>query len=49
LDERLERQLLAHGPFFFPDLAATTEADERSAIGAGEIQPTRINYVGTAS
>jgi len=48
LDERLERQLLAHGPYFFPNLADTTDADERSAIGAGEIQPTRIDYVGTA-
>ena len=48
LDERLERRLLAHGPYFFPDLAATTEADEQSAIDAGDIRPTSINYVGTA-
>jgi len=47
LDERLKRQLLTHGPYFFPDLAATTEADEQSAIDAGDIQPTRIEYVGT--
>ena len=47
LDERLERQLLTHGPFFFPDLADTTAADEQTAIHAGQIQPTRIDYVGT--
>ena len=46
--ERLERQLLAHGAYFFPDLAATTEADEQSAIDAGDIRPARIDYVGTA-
>jgi SAM-dependent methyltransferase len=48
LDERLERQLLTRGPYFFPDLVGTTEADEQSAIDAGGIQPTRIDYVGTA-
>jgi SAM-dependent methyltransferase len=47
LDERLERRLLAYGPYFFPDLAGTTEADEQAAIDAGEIQATRIDYVGT--
>ena len=47
LDERLERQLLTHGPFFFPDLVDTTAADEQTAIHAGQIQPTRIDYVGT--
>jgi SAM-dependent methyltransferase len=47
LDERLERQLLTHGPYFFPDLVDTTEADEQAAIDAARIQPTRIDYVGT--
>ena len=47
LDERLARQLLTHGPYFFPDLVNTTEADEQTAIHAGQIQPTRIDYVGT--
>jgi SAM-dependent methyltransferase len=47
LDERLERQLLTHGPYFFPDLVDTTEADEQTAIDAAQIQPTRIDYVGT--
>jgi hypothetical protein len=47
LDERFERQLLTHGPYFFPDLIDTTEADEQTAIDAALIQPTRIDYVGT--
>jgi len=47
LDERLERRLLSQGPYFFPDLAGTTEDDEQTAIDAGQIQPTRIDYVGT--
>jgi SAM-dependent methyltransferase len=46
LDERLERRLLAEGPYFFPDLAGTTEADEQDAIGAGRIRATRIDYAG---
>jgi len=37
LDERFERQLLTHGPYFFPDLADTTEADEQTAIDAALI------------
>jgi SAM-dependent methyltransferase len=47
LDERLERRLLAHRPYFFPDLAETTEAEEQAAIDAGQIQAGRIDYVGT--
>ena len=47
LDERLERRLLTHGPYFFADLAGTSEDDEQTAIDAGHIQPTRIDYVGT--
>src|SRR5919201_2325877 len=35
LDERFERRLLASGPYFFPDLADTTDADEQTAITAG--------------
>ncbi len=46
LDERLERQLLKHGPYFFPDLADTTDADEQAAIDGGEIRATRIDWVG---
>jgi SAM-dependent methyltransferase len=47
LDERLERQLLTHGPYFFPDLAETIEADEQTAIDAGQIRASRIDYAGT--
>jgi SAM-dependent methyltransferase len=47
LDEHFERRLLAHGPFFFPDLAANiTESDEQAAIDAGAIQANRIDWVG---
>jgi SAM-dependent methyltransferase len=46
LDERLERRLLTHGAYFFPDLAGTTEADEQDAIAAGRIRATRIDYAG---
>ena len=47
LDERLERQLLTQGPYFFPDLVDTTEADEQTAIDTAQIQSTRIDCVGT--
>ena len=47
LDERFERRVLAFAPFFFPDLAGTTESDEQAAIGAGQIHATRIDWVGT--
>jgi hypothetical protein len=46
LDERLERRHLAQGPYLFADLADTTDADEQAAIDAGEIQATRIDWVG---
>lgn len=46
LDERLDRELLTHGPYFFPDLPETTEADEQGAIEAGQIRACRIHYVG---
>ena len=47
LDERLERELLEDGPYFFPDLADTTDSDEQAAIDSGEINATRIDWVGT--
>jgi SAM-dependent methyltransferase len=47
LDERFERELLSHGPYFFSHLVETTEADEQAAIDADLIRPTRIDYVGT--
>jgi SAM-dependent methyltransferase len=48
LDNRFARRSLGHGPYFFPDLADTTATDEQAAIDAGEVQPTRIDWVGTA-
>jgi SAM-dependent methyltransferase len=47
LDQRFDRQHLARGPYFFPDLAGVTEDDERAAIEAGQISATRVDYVGT--
>jgi SAM-dependent methyltransferase len=47
LDERFNREYLGHGPYFFPDLAQTSEEDERAAIEAGQIRATRVDYVGT--
>jgi SAM-dependent methyltransferase len=46
LDARFERRLCTFGPYFFPDLADTTEADEQAAIDAGQIQATGIRYAG---
>jgi SAM-dependent methyltransferase len=46
LDERFNREHLAYGPYFFPDLAQATGADELAAIDAGEIRATRVDYVG---
>jgi SAM-dependent methyltransferase len=46
LDERFNRERLANGPYFFPDLARATEEDEVAAIEAGEIRATRVDYVG---
>ena len=49
LDERLEREHFEHAPYFFPDLAATTEADEQAAIDAGEITACRIGWIGRST
>jgi len=46
LDARFDRQSLAYGPYFFPDLAGVSEDEEQAAIDAGEIRPNRISYVG---
>jgi SAM-dependent methyltransferase len=46
LDQRFRRVMCDRGPYFFPDLAQTTEADELEAIKAREVQATRIDYVG---
>jgi SAM-dependent methyltransferase len=47
LEARCTRRLCAYRPYFFADLADTTEADEQAAIDAGQIQATGIHYVGT--
>ena len=46
LDARLDRETLGFWPYFFADLAATSEADEQDAIDAGLIQANRIQYAG---
>ncbi len=46
LDARFDRQSCVFGPYFFADLADTTEADEQAAIDAGQIQATGIRYAG---
>jgi SAM-dependent methyltransferase len=45
-DERFDREQLADGPYFFPELAETSEEDERAAIEARRIRATRVDYVG---
>jgi SAM-dependent methyltransferase len=47
LDKRFKRQLLTSGPYFFPDLPDTTDADEQAAIDTEQIRATRIDWVGT--
>jgi SAM-dependent methyltransferase len=47
LDERFKCEYLRHGAYFFPDLAETSEEDERAAIEAGQIRATRVDYVGS--
>src|SRR5262245_24437177 len=46
LDERFEREQLARGPIFFPDLAETSIEDEQAAIDRGRIRATRVDYTG---
>lgn len=46
LDARFDCQSLGFGPYFFPDLAGTSEADEQAAIDAGLIKANRIQYAG---
>jgi SAM-dependent methyltransferase len=49
LDARFDSHPVTYGPFFFSDLAGTSEADERAAIDAGLIRAGRIQYVGRRS
>jgi SAM-dependent methyltransferase len=46
LDARFDFGPAGYGPYFFPDLAGITEADERAAIDQGQIRGNRIQYVG---
>lgn len=46
LDRRFERRVRAPGPYLFPELVDTDEADEQAAIERAEIRPTRVDYVG---
>lgn len=44
LDARFTRRLSTEGPYYFSDLADTSEAEERAAIDAGQIQAAGIRY-----
>ena len=46
LDARFDCQAVTYGPYFFADLAATSDADEQAAIDSGLIQANRIQYTG---
>jgi hypothetical protein len=47
LDARFDRRLSVEGPYFFADLADTSEAEEQAAIDAGLIQAGGIRYAAT--
>jgi hypothetical protein len=47
LDARFDRQLYVEGPYFFADLADTSEAEEQAAIDAGLIKAGGIRYAAT--
>ena len=49
LDARFDCQVLSFGPYFFPDLAGTSEADEQAAIDGELIKANRIDYAGRRS
>jgi SAM-dependent methyltransferase len=46
LGTRFESGPITYGPYFFPDLAAISEAEEQAAIDARLIQASRIQYAG---
>ncbi len=46
LDPRFGAESVTYGPYFFADLAGTSEAEEQAAIDAGLIQANRIRYAG---
>jgi SAM-dependent methyltransferase len=47
LTRRYRSQSSTRGPYFFPDLDETTEADEQAAIDGGHIQAGGIRFVGS--
>ena len=47
LDARFHRQLYVEGPYFFPDLAGTSEGQEQAAIDAGLVGAGGIRYAAT--
>ena len=46
LGARFDSQPVTYGPFFFADLAGTSEAEEQAAIDGGLIQANRLQYAG---
>jgi SAM-dependent methyltransferase len=46
LDARFDSGPATYGPYFFPELAGISEADEQVAIDRGLIQANRIQYAG---
>ena len=46
LEARFDSQPATYGPYFFSDLAGTSEADEQAAIESGLIMANRIQYAG---
>jgi SAM-dependent methyltransferase len=44
LDARFRRRFYAEGPYFFADLAGTSEAEEQAAIDTGRIRAVGIRY-----
>ncbi|MBO0774762.1 MAG: methyltransferase domain-containing protein [Actinobacteria bacterium] len=46
LDARFDAPPASYGPYYFADLADTSEADEQAAIDSGLIQANRIQYAG---
>jgi SAM-dependent methyltransferase len=47
LDARFDRQHYAEAPYFFADLAGTSEAEEEAAIHSGQIRAGGIRYAAT--
>jgi SAM-dependent methyltransferase len=47
LETRFRRRSCTRGPYFFADLAGTTEAAEQAAIDRGEIRATGLRWAGT--